>query len=53
MTITVTATDECLRTTSADYTFTITDMTDPTLTGGMDGNAECTGSDPAMPASRP
>ncbi|NNF36493.1 MAG: HYR domain-containing protein, partial [Saprospiraceae bacterium] len=50
MTITVTATDECGLTTSLDFTYTITDTTPPTLTGGMNGSGECTGSDPSMNA---
>ena len=38
-------------TTSTTFTFTITDTTPPTLNGGANGTAECTGSDPGQNAT--
>ncbi|NNF35881.1 MAG: hypothetical protein HKN68_17370, partial [Saprospiraceae bacterium] len=47
---TYTVIDLCNNSNSDIQVFTITDMTPPTLTGGMNGSGECTGSDPSMNA---
>jgi hypothetical protein len=47
-TITVTATDDCGLTETADFTFTITDTTVPFVIDGENGTAECQGTDPSQ-----
>ena len=51
MTVTFTATDECGLTANTSFTFTITDTTPPVISGGANGTAECTGSDPSLNAA--
>src|SRR5512133_3704272 len=50
-TLTLTGTDECGLKTSTTFTFTISDTQPPTLAGGANGTAECTGSDPSLNAA--
>ncbi|CAM1347429.1 gliding motility-associated C-terminal domain-containing protein [Tenacibaculum crassostreae] len=46
--VTFISTDECGLTSNQVHTFVISDSTPPSLLGGMDDTAECTGSDPSL-----
>ena len=48
ITVTFTANDNCGNEESIDYTFTITDQTDPFIIDNLDGTAECEGTDPNL-----